>query len=93
MFETNEYFDGKVKSIAFQGQHKAATVGVMAAGEYVFNTAEKEKMTVISGEMSIQLSGSEETLKYIAGQSFHISENSSFNVTVPADCAYLCVYG
>ena len=93
MFETNEYFDGKVKSIAFQGQGKAATVGVMAAGEYVFNTAEKEKMTVVSGEMSIQLSGSEETTQYIAGQSFQVAENSAFNVTVPADCAYLCVYG
>ena len=47
MFKTNEYFDGKVQSIAFQGKDKPATVGVMAAGEYVFNTAEKEKMTVI----------------------------------------------
>ena len=47
MFKSNEYFDGKVKSIAFQGKDKPATVGVMAAGEYVFNTAEKEKMTII----------------------------------------------
>jgi len=93
MFGTNEYFDGKVKSIAFQGEEKSATVGVMAAGEYVFNTADKEKMSVISGEMSIQLSGSEETVKYTAGQSFDVTENSSFNVTVTADCAYLCVYG
>ena len=44
MFETNEYFDGKVKSIAFKGVSKPATVGVMAAGDYVFNTADKEKM-------------------------------------------------
>jgi uncharacterized protein YaiE (UPF0345 family) len=35
MFKTNEYFDGRVKSIAFHGQEKPATVGVMAAGEYV----------------------------------------------------------
>ena len=31
MFETNEYFEGKVKSIAFHGKDKPATVGVMAA--------------------------------------------------------------
>ena len=37
MFKTNEYFAGKVKSIAFQGKDKPATVGVMAQGEYVFN--------------------------------------------------------
>ncbi len=93
MFETNEYFDGKVKSIAFQGEEKAATVGVMAAGEYLFNTADKEKMTVVSGEMRIKRSGESEATTYRAGQSFDVAANSAFDVSVPADCAYLCVYG
>ncbi|NOQ89157.1 MAG: DUF1255 family protein [Gammaproteobacteria bacterium] len=94
MFETNEYFDGQVKSIAFQGPEKCcATVGVMAAGEYVFNTAEKEKMSVITGELIIQLASEKETRTYSAGQSFEVAANSSFNVKVPADCAYLCEYG
>jgi len=93
MFETNEYFDGKVKSIAFQGDNKAATVGVMAAGDYVFNTADKEKMTVVSGEIRIKLSGENEAKTYHTGQSFEVAANSAFDVSVPADCAYLCVYG
>ena len=93
MFETNEYFDGKVKSIAFQGEEKPATVGVMAAGEYVFNTAEKEKMSVITGELIIQLETEGEKKTYRAGESFEVAADSSFNVTVPADCAYLCEYG
>ncbi len=93
MFKSNEYFGGKVKSIAFQGKDKPATVGVMAAGEYVFNTAEKEKMTVISGELGIQLKGETEVKIYTAGQSFEVAENSEFNVNVTADCAYLCEYG
>lgn len=93
MFKTNEYFDGKVKSIAFQGQDKPATVGVMAAGEYVFNTAEKEKMTVIMGELVIQLGGETASKSYTAGQSFEVAGDSSFNVSVPVDCAYLCEYG
>ena len=93
MFKTNEYFEGKVKSIAFQGEQKPATVGVMAAGEYVFNTADKEKMTVVSGELIIQLDGQSEARTYSAGQAFEVGENSSFKVKVPADCAYLCVYG
>lgn len=93
MFETNEYFDGKVKSIAFHGQYKPATVGVMAVGEYVFNTAEKEKMTVITGELVIQLAGEDTAKTYTAGQSFDVDANSSFKVIVPADCAYLCEYG
>jgi len=93
MFKTNEYFDGKVKSIAFQGQEKPATVGVMAAGEYVFNTAEKEKMTVITGELSIQLDAESESKTFCSGQSFEVAANTSFNVKVPSDCAYLCEYG
>lgn len=93
MFNSNEYFDGKVKSIAFQTADKAATVGVMAAGEYVFNTSDKEKMTVITGEMKIQLADERTSRNYNAGQSFQVEANSSFNVTVSSDCAYLCEYG
>lgn len=93
MFKTNEYFEGNVKSIAFQGPDKPATVGVMAAGEYVFNTSEKEKMTVVTGELSIQLKGETDVKIYCAGQSFDVDANSAFNVSVSADCAYLCEYG
>lgn len=93
MFKTNEYFDGKVKSIAFQGQGKPASVGVMAAGEYVFNTADKEKMTVISGEMVIKLHSEDVNNTYTAGQSFEVAENSAFDVSIESDCAYLCEYG
>lgn len=93
MFETNEYFDGKVKSIAFKGKDKAATVGVMAAGDYVFNTSEKEKMSVISGELSIRLDSATETMTCVAGESFEVPANSAFDVTVKSDTAYLCEYG
>jgi hypothetical protein len=93
MFKTNDYFAGRVKSIAFQGKYKPASVGVMATGEYVFNTSDKEKMTVISGEPGIQLKAETEVKTYTAGQSFEVAENSEFNVKVAADCAYLCEYG
>jgi len=36
MFKINEYFDGKVKSIAFETTATPATLGVMAAGSYEF---------------------------------------------------------
>lgn len=93
MFKTNEYFDGNVKSIAFQTSTLPATVGVMAAGEYIFNTAEKEKMTVVSGSLTIKYSDDGEEITYQAGESFEVAENSSFNVTVTEDTAYLCLYG
>ena len=92
MFETNEYFAGKVKSIAFKTTAKPATVGVMAAGDYVFNTADKEKMTVISGALSITLAGQEQRT-YGAGESFDVDANSSFDVRVAENTAYLCLYG
>lgn len=93
MFETNEYFDGKVKSIAFKTDTLPATVGVMAVGDYVFNTGDKEKMTVVSGAMEIQFAGSDETQTFNAGESFDVEANSSFNVSVTVETAYLCLYG
>ena len=93
MFETNEYFDGKVKSIAFQTETKPATVGVMAAGDYVFNTGDKEKMVVVSGALTIKLAGDDNETTYNAGDSFEVEANSSFDVKVATDTAYLCIYG
>jgi len=93
MFDTNEYFDGKVKSIAFQTETLPATVGVMAAGEYVFNTGDKEKMTVVSGALTIKMPSSDSETTYTAGESFDVPANSSFDVKVAVDTAYLCLYG
>ena len=65
----------------------------MAAGDYVFNTSDKEKMTVISGEMLIKFDAAGEHKTYTAGESFDVAANSAFDVSVKADCAYLCEYG
>jgi len=93
MFNVNEYFDGKVKSIAFQSETLPATVGVMAPGEYVFNTSEKEKMQVVSGAMTLRFGDDDKEQTYSAGDSFDVPANSSFNVSVAVDTAYLCLYG
>ena len=55
MLKNNEYFDGKVKSIGFQSETLPASVGVMAIGEYQFDTSQFETMTVISGELIVKL--------------------------------------
>ena len=39
MFKMNQYFDGKVASLAFRTATLPATVGVMAPGEYEFGTS------------------------------------------------------
>ena len=53
MLNVNEYFEGRVKSIAYQSETKPASVGVMSPGEYVFSTEDKETMTVIMGALEI----------------------------------------
>jgi len=93
MFKTNEYFEGKVKSLAFQTYDKAATVGVMAVGDYVFNTAEAEEMTVVRGSMTIKLAKTDKECHYQTGESFSIPANSRFDVKISVETAYLCVYG
>jgi len=93
MTSINEYFDGNVKSISFQTESLPATVGVMVPGEYVFDTNDKEKVTVTSGALSIQLTGEDSYQTYTEGQSFDVPANSSFNVKVTMDTSYLCLYG
>ncbi len=92
MLKTNSYFEGKVASIAFQGQGLPATVGVMDIGEYTFATSQKETMTVVSGALKVQLPGSEQWQHYAAGESFVVEANESFAVVVSEQTAYLCSY-
>lgn len=92
MLKVNEYFDGKVKSIAFQTSTLPATVGVMVCGEYQFSTESKETMIVVCGELAIQRQAQGEWQHFIDGQSFEVEANSSFQVKALVDTAYLCKY-
>ncbi|MCW8924562.1 MAG: pyrimidine/purine nucleoside phosphorylase [Gammaproteobacteria bacterium] len=93
MLKVNEYFDGNIKSIAFKTETLPATVGVMLPGDYVFNTADKEDMTIVSGALTIKLAGENEFTTYRAGESFEVEANSTFDVKVETETAYLCLYG
>ena len=68
MFKVNEYFDGKVKSLAFASPAGPATMGVMAPGEYEFGTQTLEIMQVISGKLTVKLPGKKSWKSYGAGQ-------------------------
>ncbi|WP_299433146.1 pyrimidine/purine nucleoside phosphorylase [uncultured Maribacter sp.] len=92
MFKTNSYFDKKVLSIAFDSNEGKATVGVMAPGEYTFGTTSKEYMTVVSGEMEVQLPGESTWKTYKPYEMFEVEANQSFNVKVSVDSAYKCIY-
>jgi len=92
MFEVNEYFEGKVKSIALEDSQGKATVGAMAPGEYEFGTSTKEIMTVVSGALTIKLPASEEWKSFAAGESFEVEKELSFGVKVTEPSSYLCRY-
>ena len=92
MFKTNEYFDGKVKSIAFEDEKGPATLGVMAKGDYEFGTSMKEYMTVTSGEMTVQLPGEEEWKTFKQFETFEIEKDQKFKVKLNDQASYLCLY-
>lgn len=92
MFKVNEYFDGTVKSIAFDMTAGPATIGVMAAGEYEFGTSQLEIMHVVAGALTVKLPGSDEWQEYASGSQFTVPANSKFQLKVAQDTAYLCEY-
>jgi len=92
MFAVNEYFDGKVKSIAFNPGEDKATVGVMAEGEYEFSTNCVEHMTLVSGLMSVMLPGASEWRKIAINEMFVVEADVVFKVKIDAESAYLCLY-
>ncbi|WP_029686398.1 pyrimidine/purine nucleoside phosphorylase [Tatumella saanichensis] len=93
MLKSNEYFEGKVKSIAFENTLSGeATIGVMSTGEYTFGTGKPEEMTVVSGALKVLLPGETEWQWFEAGSSFNVPGKSEFYLQVAEESAYLCRY-
>lgn len=92
MLKTNEYFDGRVKSIAFETDQGKATVGVIAKGSYQFDTSCFEYITVISGSLQVQFPGNQEWYTIEPNEMFEVIPDATFAVQASGDVAYLCVY-
>jgi uncharacterized protein YaiE (UPF0345 family) len=92
MFEVNEYFDAKVKSIAFSTPEGPATVGVMAPGTYTFGTDHIEHMTLVSGQMKVKLPGETEFKTIAEKETFIVEANVQFDVEIGCETSYLCLY-
>jgi uncharacterized protein YaiE (UPF0345 family) len=92
MLTVNEYFEGKVKSIAFDAGDLPATVGVMAPGDYTFGTSQREYMSVISGELLVKLPATDAWQAFRAGDTFIVEAGQSFDLQVAVATAYLCKY-
>jgi purine/pyrimidine-nucleoside phosphorylase len=92
MFKTNEYFDGRVKSISYETTEGPASVGVMADGEYEFGTSSTEYMTIISGEMNVMLPGESDWKLFAETETFIVPAGTKFRVRVNRDTGYRCYY-
>ena len=92
MLKHNTYFEGKVQSVGFERNGRKATVGVVDAGEFHFNTGAPERMTVASGELWAKLPGDAAWRAFPVGTSFEVPGKSGFDVKAAAPAAYVCEF-
>ena len=91
--EANIYFDGKVSSrtvVFADGSSK--TLGLMLPGDYEFNTADKEIMEIMSGDLEILLPNAKGWQVVKGGESFEVPANSKFSVKIQTITDYCCSY-
>lgn len=91
--EANVYFEGKVTSrtvIFADGTRK--TLGMMAPGDYSFNTGSAELMEILAGELTVLLPGSSDWVAVKGGEAFEVPENASFKLKVTQLTDYCCSY-
>jgi uncharacterized protein YaiE (UPF0345 family) len=90
MLKHNTYFDGRVQSIGFQRLGRRMTAGVMAPGEYHFDTDAPERMTIVSGELEAKVEDAWRS--YPAGTTFEVPAKSGFDVRAREPASYLCEF-
>ena len=92
MLKHNSYFEGKVQSVGFERNGRKHTAGVIDIGEFHFNTDAPERMTVVSGELLVRLSGTADWRSYPAGTAFEVAAKSGFDVRAEHPAAYCCEF-
>ena len=91
--KANVYFDGKVTSRTVKfADGTTKTLGIMLPGEYHFNTADKEIMEIMSGDLDVQLPGNEEWQAITDGESFEVPANSGFDLKIKTITDYCCSF-
>ncbi len=90
--KANIYYDGKVTSRTVEfADGTVKSLGIMLEGEYTFNTADKEIMEIMSGELEVRLPNEEwKTLN--TPESFEVPANSSFDLKIKSVTDYCCSY-
>lgn len=90
--KANIYFAGKVSSRTLKfadGTEK--TLGFMLPGDYTFNTAAKELMEIMAGDLEVLLPNQQWQV-ITAGESFEVPKNSQFEIKIKTPTDYCCSY-
>jgi purine/pyrimidine-nucleoside phosphorylase len=91
--KANVYFDGNVSSRTIKfADGSMKTLGFMLPGEYTFNTADKETMEILDGDLDVLLPGSDEWQTIKGGESFDVPANAKFTVKINKPTDYCCSF-
>jgi purine/pyrimidine-nucleoside phosphorylase len=91
--KANVYFDGNVSSRTIKfADGSMKTLGFMLPGEYTFNTADKEIMEILDGDLEVMLPGSDKWQAIKGGESFDVPANAKFTVRVNTPTDYCCSF-
>jgi len=91
--KANIYFDGQVTSrtILFADGSKK-TLGVMLPGDYDFNTADRELMEILSGELEVLLPEAKSWRSVGGGESFEVAAHAKFSLKIKTVTDYCCSF-
>lgn len=91
--KANVYFNGNVTSrtlVLADGSKK--TLGVMLPGEYEFNTADKEIMEILAGDLEVLLPGATGWKTVKGGEAFEVPAQAKFGLKVKELTDYCCSF-
>jgi uncharacterized protein YaiE (UPF0345 family) len=91
--KANVYFGGNVSSRTIRfADGSIKTLGFMLPGEYTFNTADKELMEIIDGDLDVLLPETKQWQRVIGGESFDVPAKSAFTVKINTATDYCCSF-
>lgn len=91
--KANSYFDGQVTSrtVLFPSGEKK-TLGIMMPGTYRFDTAKKELMEILAGDVEVLLPGATDWQRFVADEHFEVPAHTAFDIRVNSVSDYCCTY-
>lgn len=91
--KANVYFGGNVSSRTLRfADGSLKTLGFMLPGEYTFNTADKELMEIIDGDLEVLLPSSNQWRRIKGGESFDVPAHAQFTVKINTATDYCCSF-